>query len=97
MNDDNKTPLAYQFRMRMRDLLLKGITEGTTDGDADHLDFDVLGYTVYGGDQLLQQNPSLVADLIGYELGGLGVTEDDLVTIVQAMMSRRYNDEFNRD
>ena len=94
MNDDNKTPLAYQFRLRMKDLTEKAMIDGTVDGDSWNP--DVLGYTVYGGDSLLQQNPALVADIVGYELEGLGATEADLTAIIYGMKARRYNDEFNR-
>ena len=97
MNEDNKTPLAYQFRLRMHELLCKAMDDGIIERDRYDLDtLDSLGFTVFGGDPLLQQNPSLVADLVGYELGGSGVTEGDLATVVQGMKARRYYDEFNR-
>lgn len=95
MDEDNKTPLAYKFRLRMPDLLLAALGNGTLEGE----DWDpyVLGFTVFGGDPLLQQAPLLVADVIGYELGGSGVTDSDLDAIVQGMESRWYDDEFNKD
>lgn len=94
MNDD-KTPLAYQFRLRMHELLEKALADGTlVEGDRDS---DTLGFTVFGGDPMLQQNPALVADIVGYQLGGEGITENDLDAIVQGMKSRKYNDEFNQD
>ena len=95
MNDDNKTPLAYQFRLRMKDLMEKAMIDGTIN--SDDWDPGVLGFTVFGGDPLLQQNPALVADIAGYELGGSGVTNDDLSAITRGMESRWYNDEFNKD
>lgn len=95
MNDDNKTPLAYQFRMRMNELLDMLPEDGAiTGGDWDP---DAIGFSVFGGDPLLQRSPSLVADIIGYELGGEGITEDDLDAIISGMRSRSYADEFNRD
>lgn len=98
MNEDDKTPLAYQFRLRMKELLDMAMDNGIIERDRYDLDtLDSMGFTVFGGDPLLQQNPSLVADLVGYELGGSGVMEFDLDTIVQGMTARRYNDEFNRD
>lgn len=94
----NKTPLAYQFRMRMHELLEKAMADGIIERDRYDLDtLDSMGFDVFGGDPLLQQNPVLVADLIGYELGGSGVTNGDLDAIVRGMKARRYNDEFNRD
>lgn len=95
MNDDNKTPRAYMFRMRMHELLRKAMDDGTVNGE--DWDPDTLGFSVFGGDPLLRQNPSLVADIIGYELGEAGVTDSDLDVIISGMNSRRYNDEFNRD
>ena len=96
--DNNDIPIAYQFRLRMHELLCKAMDDGIIERDQRDLDtLDSIGFTVFGGDPLLQQNPSLVADLVGYELGGLGVTENDLVTVVQGMRARRYYDEFNRD
>lgn len=98
MNEDDKTPLAYQFRLRMKELLDMAMDNGIIERDRYDLDtLDSIGFTVFGGDPMLQQNPSLVADLVGYELGGSGVMEFDLVTIVQGMKARRYYDEFNKD
>ena len=98
MNEYDEAPLAYQFRLRMHELLCKAMDDGIIERDRCDLDtLDVLGFTVFGGDPLLQQNPPLVADLVGYELGGSGATEADLVTVVRGMKARRYNDEFNRD
>ena len=98
MDGYDEAPLAYQFRVRMHELLCKAMDDGIIEMDQRDLDtLDSIGFTVFGGDPLLQQNPSLVADLVGYELGGSGVTEDDLDTIVQGMKARRYYDEFNRD
>ena len=94
MNDDNKAPLAYQFRLRMQDLMFGALLDGIVGGE--NWNPYELGYTAFGGDPLLQQNPALVEDLIGYELGGSGFTEDDLVAITRGMKARRYNDEFNR-
>lgn len=95
MNDDNKTPLAYQFRLRMRELLDMALENGTLEGE--DWDPDTLGFSVFGGDPLLQQNPALVADIVGYELGGSGVTNDDLSAVLRGMYSRKYSDEFNKD
>ena len=95
MNDDNKTPLAYQFRERMQELMFVALLDGTLDGE--DWDPDTLGFSVFGGDPLLQQNPALVADIVGYELGGSGATNDDLSAVLCGMYSRKYNDEFNRD
>lgn len=93
--DDDKTPMAYKIRLRMGELLHKAMDDGTID--EEDWDLYVLGFTVLGGDPLLQQAPLLAAYIICYELGGLGVTEGDLVTIIQGMKTRRYHDEFNRD
>lgn len=96
--DNNDIPVAYQFRLRMKELLDMAMDNGIIESDRYDLDtLDSLGFTVFGGDPLLQQNPSLVADLVGYELGGSGVMEFDLVTIIQGMKARRYYDEFNQD
>ena len=95
MNDDNKTPLAYQFRERMRELVDAALEDGTVD--EEYWDPDVLGFSVFGGDPLLQQNPSLVADIAGYQFGMSGVTNDELSPIIRGMESRKYNDEFNKD
>ena len=94
MNDDNKTPLAYQFRERMRELMFGEILDRVLIGE----DWDpvTLGFSVFGGDPLLQQNPSLVADIFVYELGGSGVTDSDLSTIVQEMEARKYADYVNQ-
>ena len=98
MNEYDEAPLAYQFRLRMHELLCKAMDDGIIEKDRCDLDtLDSIGFTVFGGDPLLQQNPALVADLVGYELGGSGVTEGDLATVVQGMKARRYYDEFNRD
>ena len=95
MNDDNKTPLAYQFRLRMQELLDMALEDGTLEGE--EWDPDTLGFSVFGGDSLLQQNPALVADIVGYVSGGSGVTDSDLSTIIRGMESRMYADEFNKD
>ena len=95
MNDDNKTPLAYQFRLRMHELMGMAMEDGTLEGE--YWDPDTLGFSVFGGDPLLQQNPSLVADIIGYELGGSGATEEDTIEVMRGMEARMYADEFNRD
>lgn len=95
MSDEGNIPIAYQFRLRMHELMNKALKDGTLKGEGR--DPDVLGYTVFGGDPLLQQNPALVADLVGYELGGSGVTEDDLTALIRGMEARRYADEFNKD
>lgn len=95
MNDDNKTPLAYQFRLRMHELLAEALVDGTINGK--DWDFDNLGYTVFGGDSLLQLHPPLVADIMGYELGDVGITKDDLTALIRGMDARLYKDVFNRD
>lgn len=95
MNNDNKTPLADQFRLRMQELLDTALEDGTLEGE--DWDPDTLGFSVFGGDPMLQQNPSMVSDIVGYELGGSGVTEADLVTVIRGMESRMYADEFNKD
>ena len=95
MYDDNNTPLAYQFRLRMHELMGMALEDGTLEGE--DWDPDTLGFSVFGGDPLLQQNPALVADIVGYELGGSGATVADLAGIVQGMKTRMYDDEFNRD
>lgn len=93
MNEDNNIPLAYKLRLRMGELLDMALEDGTLE-DSDP---DTLGFVVFGGDPLLQRAPLLVADIIGYELGGSGVTDSDLDAIISGMNSRRYHDEFNRD
>ena len=95
MNDANKTPLAYQFRLRMTELLDMAMEDGTLEGE--DWDPDTLGFSVFGGDPLLQQNPALVADIVGYVFGGSGVTDSDLSTIIRGMESRMYADELNKD
>lgn len=96
MNEDNNDiPVAYKFRLRMHELMKKAMDEGAVK--SEDWDPDVLGYTVFGGDQMLQQNTALVADIVGYELGGVGVTEGDVFAIMYAMDSRRYDYEFNKD
>lgn len=95
MNDDNKTPLAYQFRVRMQELVDMALGDGTIEaGDWDPV---TLGYAVFGGDSLLQQNPALVADIVGYRFGGVGITNDDLFAVLRGMEDRMANDEFNRE
>lgn len=95
MNDDNKTPLAYQFRLRMHELMGMALEDGTLEGE--DWDPDTLGFSVFGGDPLLQQNPSLVADIVGCWLGGSGFTEADTIEVMRGMESRMYADEFNRE
>ena len=94
MNDDNKTPLAYQFRLRILELLKRALDDGIVQGE--DWNPDELGYKVFGGDPLLQENPRRVADIVGYHLGRVGATEDDLTALIRGMESRRYTDEFNR-
>lgn len=95
MSDEDKTPLAYQFRVRMYELLVEVMRVGLIK--AEDWDMEVLGYAVFGGDSLLQQNPALVADIWGYRFGGRGITNADLSALMRGMESRKYNDEFNRD
>lgn len=95
MNEDDKTPLAYQFRLRMHELLDMALECGTLEGE--EWDPDTIGSSVFGGDPLLQQSPLLVADIVGYVFGGSGVTDSDLSTIIRGMESRMYADEFNKD
>lgn len=92
MSDEDKTPLAYQFLLRMLELLEKALADGSFN--AEGWNPYELGFTVFGVDPMLQQNPSLVAEIVGHELGGSGVTEGDLEAIMRGMGSRRYIDEF---
>ena len=94
MSEDDKTPRAYKFRLRMHYLIQAALEDGTIARDRWYP--DDLGFRVFGGDPLLQQNPALVADIIGYEFGEEGVTNDDLDAIVQGMVTRAYADEFNQ-
>lgn len=95
MSEDNKTPLAYQFRLRMHELLQRALENGIIQGEGWN-PYE-LGYTVFGEDPLLQESPRLVADIVGYQLGGNGTTEGDLAAIVRGMESRMYNDIFHLD
>ena len=95
MNEDYETPRAYKFRLRMQELMGKALADGILEDES--WEPDTLGFVVFGGDPLLQQAPRLVADIVGYELGGSGVTDSDLYTIIRGMESRWYNDEFNKD
>lgn len=94
MDEEDQTPLAYKFRIRMHYLIQAALEDGTIA--RDRWDPDVLGFEVFGGDPMLQQNPSRVADIIGYEFGGEGVTKDDMGTIVQEMEARKYADYVNQ-
>lgn len=94
MDEEDQTPRAYKFRLRMQELIDMALEDGAIS--RYRWDPDVLGFTVFGGDPLLRQNPELVADIIGYEFGGEGVTKDDIGTIVQEMEVRKYADYVNQ-
>lgn len=92
MDENNNIPIAYMFRVRMQELLEKALADGIISSES--WDPDVLGFVVFGGDTLLQQFPSLVTDIVGYELGGAGVRESDLGSIGRGMADRKSAEEF---
>lgn len=93
MSDDN-TPLAYKFQVRMQELLDMAKDDGIISSES--WDPDVLGFVVYGGDPMLQQLPSLVADIVGYQRGGAGVTNSDLGAIIRGMKDRKIAEDMFR-
>lgn len=95
MNEDSNIPIAYMFRVRMHELLEKALADGIVSSDS--WDPDALGFVVFGGDTLLQQFPSLVTDIVGYQLGGSGVTDSDLGAIYRGMRDRKSAEEFTWD
>ena len=95
MSDEGNIPIAYMFRVRMQELLDRARDDGIISSES--WDPDVLGFVVYGGDRLLQQFPTLVTDIVGYQLGGAGVTDSDLGAIARGMRDRKSAEEFIGD
>lgn len=94
MNEKFNTPRAYMFRMRMHELLNQAVDAGAVDGE--DWDPEVLGFTVFGADPILQQNPSLVTDIVGYQLEGLGVADEYLCAIARGMKDRKSAEDMFR-
>ena len=92
---EDKNSLAFRFQMRMLELIEASLADGTLDEDG--WDPDALGFAVFGGDPLLGENPELVADIVGDQLRGSGITEGDLTAIMRGMEDRAASDEAIRD